>query len=128
MESEIKGKGKPMDHERINIHQSTMSCGVMELSRISEDTADAVYALASRLYHPARGNPCAFFIWSNLRWADDLGDFVTKNEFGHIATVGPQENPRTGNQIYVHLWSIDHEMFKKWYIAQRVARMKKAGT
>lgn len=117
-----------MDHERVNITQSSMSCGVMELSRISEDIEDATYAIATRMYHPARGNPCAFFVWSNLQLADLLTQFVRKEKLGMIVTVGPSENPRTGNLIYIHTWEIAHDVFKAWYIEKRIARLKKAGT
>src|SRR3546814_5463765 len=55
-----------MDHERVNISSYTMSCGVMELSRIGEETEGVLYALASRLYHPCRGAPCACFLFSDV--------------------------------------------------------------
>ena len=117
-----------MDHERVNISQSSMSCGVMELSRISDDLEDVVFAIATRLYHPARGNPCACFVWSNLNKNDALAQFVRNERFGIITRIGPTENPRTGNMIYIYTWEIKHDAFKAWYITRRIERLKKAGT
>lgn len=124
-----------MDHERVNISQSVMSCGVMELSRIGDDTEDVLYALGSRLYHPARGNPCAFFVFSDI--ATDAGETssqrlaneVKRLRLGTIAQpTHPEENPRTGNHITIYVWSIDHDAFKAWYARQRMARMMKVGS
>lgn len=123
-----------MDHERVNISQSVMSCGVMELSRIGDDTEDVLYALASRLYHPARGNPCAFFVFSDIEdgsvtASHRLMDEIHRLRFGTvIQPKHSEENPRTGNHITVFLWAINHDAFKGWYARQRAARMMKVGT
>ena len=125
-----------MDHESVNIRSTTMSCGVMELSRISDDVEKVLYQIASHLYHPSRGAPCAFFVWSDVVLdestdcdtnADMLRHVVLKKEFGDISLSHPAENPRTGNYIVVFMWKIHHNMFKAWYREERVRRMRKVG-
>lgn len=121
-----------MDHESVNIRSTTMSCGVMELSRIDSDTNKALYQLASHLYHPSRGAPCAFFVWSDLggpqqTTADELDRAVLGKELGRMNYSPMAENPRTGNLILVYTWTIDHAKFKAWYRKERVKRMRKVG-
>lgn len=103
----------------------------MQLSRISEDTADVAYAIASRLYHPSRGNPCAFFIFSDIAAdktaSERLANFVATSGFGIMSTSGSRENPHTGNYILIYTWAINHEQFKRWYSQQRIMRMKNVG-
>ena len=117
-----------MDHERVNAHISYMSCGVMELSRVSSDIDGVFYALASRLYHPARGEPCAFFVWSDLPQDDKLARAVMTSNFGAVTYTSDAENPKTGNIIKVYVWKVDHTNFKKWYQTQRVKKLGKVGT
>ncbi len=122
-----------MDHERVNITSSQMSCGVMELSRINEDTEGVLYAIASRLYHPSRGNPCGAFVFSDLATenetaADKLRFSVRTQKFGSCTMSSAFENPKTGNVILIYTWLIDHEPFKKWYGEQRVKKIGKVGT
>jgi hypothetical protein len=120
-----------MDHERVNVHTTSMSCGVLELSRINEDTEGVLYALGSRLYHPSRGDPVALFIFSDIAFektsSSRLMDEVQKRLFGVVETSFPCENPKTGNVIVVFTWTINHEQFKKWYAEQRVKKLSKVG-
>lgn len=120
-----------MDHERVNISQSSMSCGVLEISRMDSDAKAVCYAIASRLYHPARGTPAAFIVWSDL--APEPGqytfaDWVNKECFGAVTKTGVAENPKTGNQIVVWTWRIYHEVFKDWYAKERAVRLTKVGS
>lgn len=128
-----------MDHERVNISTLDISCGVMGLSRISDDTEAVLYAIASRLYHPSRGQPCAQFVWSDVTDEDDggysngekLANVIKDLRFHKGVTVlrtVAVENPRTGNHIYTWVWTVDHAEFKAWYAEQRVLKMKKVGT
>jgi hemolysin-activating ACP:hemolysin acyltransferase len=116
-----------MDHERVNIHTTSMSCGVLELSRISADIEDVLYAIATRLYHPARGEPAAFIVWSDIVTETTLADVVDTKKFGKMTTSYCMDNPKTGNPIVVFTWAIYHEPFKAWYSRERVARIKKVG-
>ena len=121
-----------MDHESVNIRSTTMSCGVMELSRIDSDVGRVLYQLASHLYHPSRGSPCAFFVWSDLggpqqTTADELDRAVLGKELGRMNYSPITENPRTGNLILVYTWTIEHTKFKSWYRNERVKRMRRVG-
>jgi len=102
-----------------------MSCGVIELSSIQKDYEGVLFALASSLYHPSRGQPAAFVVWSDTDL--ELFNFINLiKKFPKQATSqGPVENPKTGNGIYVFTWEIPHEEFKQWYKDQRIARIKK---
>lgn len=120
-----------MDHERVNISRSQISCGVMELHRIGDDTEDVLYAIASRLYHPSRGYPCAFFIFSDVDEESASSRLFGKVQLLKIGTitVSPRsENPQTGNVIIVYTWLIDHERFKTWYSAKRISKLGKVGS
>lgn len=120
-----------MDHERVNIHTSGISCGVLELSRIDNDHKGVCYAVATHLYHPSRGTPAAFVIWSNVappEFGDDtLCDFIRKHGFGIITASVAVDNPKTGNMIQVWTWAIQHGIFKEWYAKERVAKLKNVG-
>ena len=123
-----------MDHESVNIRNSTMSCGVMELSRIDSDIEKVLYCIASTLYHPSRGSPCAFFVWSdvwigeeNVPNAERLSELIDNKGLGIVDTCKPAENPRTGNMILVYIWTIHHARFKAWYRKERVKKMRKMG-
>jgi hypothetical protein len=121
-----------MDHERVNVSSSHMSCGIMELSRIGDEKDAVLYSLASRLYHPARGAPCAAFLWSDIVMegtsSELLRDTVIKYKFGDVSRSRPMENPRTGNMICVYTWIIDHTLFKEWYSQQRVKKLAEVGS
>jgi hypothetical protein len=122
-----------MDHQSVNIHNTSMSCGVNELSRINDDIEKVLYQIASSLYHPARGNPCAFFVWSDLSTfegstnAERLCVTVNDRNFGDVDDSPHAENPKTGNFILIYVWKIDHGRFKAWYKKERLKRFKKVG-
>lgn len=124
-----------MDHESVNMSNCTMSCGVVELSRIGDDVDKVLYQLASRLYHPSRGSPCAFFVWSDVTFdgisdsnSEKLRNAVEYERFGLIDISSRAENPRTSNIIQIYIWNIKHKRFKAWYSKERVKRIKKVGT
>lgn len=122
-----------MDHSRVNVNSSGISCGVKELSRMSDEAQENLFAIANTFYHPSRGNPPAFCIWSNL---DDLtlnggegtnGHRLQKAieaaKFGVVTKTSPALNPNTGNPIAVWTWLIEHEAFKKWYKAHKILKL-----
>lgn len=118
-----------MNHERVNIRPSYMSCGILELSRIGPDFKDVLFAIGSHLYHPSRGSPAALIVWSDLNVADTnssyLTDQINLDWLGEVTVSDPVENPKTGNIIVVYTWHIDHVKFKAWYVKQRIERLKK---
>jgi hypothetical protein len=122
-----------MDHERVNIDTTRMSCGIMELSRMDDSDTDAVlYAVASRLYHPSRGQPCALALFSDI--ADGVPNSSTKLitrirelGLGDTGCTPAVENPKTSNFITVWWWNIGHTAFKKWYSQRRVAKLAAVG-
>lgn len=116
-----------MDHERVNLQSSGISCGVLEMSRMDKDVEAVAYAVATRLYHPARGTPAAFVIWSDIVGDYKFYEWIEKKGFGIMSKSCATENPKTGNVIAVYTWCILHEPFKRWYAARRVAKLKKVG-
>jgi hypothetical protein len=121
-----------MNHERVNISTLPISCGILGLDRISLETDDVLYAIASRLYHPSRGAPAAQAIWSDLNEIHSAGEHlagrILDGGHGFVLRASPVENPKTGNVIVTYIWEFNHERFKQWYVAERVKRLKKAGT
>jgi hypothetical protein len=123
-----------MDHDRVKISSTPMSCGVFVLSGIT-DVNGAIYQIASRLYHPSRGEPVAFLIASDV--FDDGVETNTSLLFLEMKRRGlllqkqisqAAENPKTGNTIMVYTGLIDHAVFKAWYSNERTRRVGKVGT
>jgi hypothetical protein len=126
-----------MDHSRVNIDHSSISCGVRELSRMSDEAEENLFAIANSFYHPSRGQPPAFCIWSNLDGKEGtlvnggegtnghrLAKEITSLGFGKVIKSDPSINPNTGSIIAVWTWIVDHEPFKKWYKAQKIEKLK----
>jgi hypothetical protein len=126
-----------MDHARVNINNSNISCGVKELSRMSDEAKENLFAIGSRFYHPAHGQPPAFCVWSNLDGKEGtevnggegtnghrLAAAIDKLGFGKVAKSDPAINPNTGSVIAVWTWLVDHETFKKWYKEQKIEKLK----
>jgi len=118
-----------MDHEVVNLQSSSISCGVVQISRISDEEGDKVlFAIANSFYHPARGNPPAFAIFSNVvdteTSASRLASLVERHSFGYVEKSAPAFNPRTGNLISIWTWAIAHETFKKFYTDKRIEKAK----
>jgi hypothetical protein len=121
------------DHERVNFADFVRSCGVMQLSRLDSETVPVLFSIATRLYHPSRGNPCAFFMFSDTNNEDgapsrSLVKLIGELGIGTVMQTDPVENPRTGNEVIVYVWAVDHEPFKKWYAEQRIKKMRTVGT
>jgi hypothetical protein len=120
-----------MDHRKVDISGTSISCGVKQLHRIDDDIEGALYAIASDLYHPARGSPCAFFVMSDIVGEETatskLLTYVAANNLGAYFTSKTEENPKTGNLIAVYVWAIEHATFKAWYAAKRIVKMKAVG-
>ena len=118
------------DDHHVSILTSSASCGIAEASNLGKDMSKVLYAIASYFYHPARGSPSAFLMWSDVKGGrgKDLMDFILK----HLQTYDDDlydsklvENPKTSNEIQVYLWLIPHKEFKEWYLRERVRRASK---
>lgn len=105
-----------------------MSCGVGQLYGITSDPIKVLYAIATQLYHPARGTPYAFVMWSDTEESngEKLIAFITELfDDNHLTETDWVENPKTSNKIKVFIWEIPHEELKEWYLKMRVERAKK---
>jgi hypothetical protein len=124
-----------MDNHHVYISDSRASCGILELSDFKSDSRKVLYALANHLYHPARGTPASFVMWSDIILETGLSNggqlFKTiEDTFGGIGGGGllgsdVVENPKTSNEIQVYLWTIPHEKFREWYKQERVRRAQR---
>jgi hypothetical protein len=117
-----------MDHERLRISQSPMSCGIAELSGITDASdEDVLFAIGTNLYHPARGNPVAFLLYSNTvddkRWPE-LASTIVSLRLGDVDSTHEALNPKTGNMIYVITWLLNHEVFRSWWNKEKLARLQ----
>lgn len=118
-----------MDHSRVDISGSSISCGVGQISRLSDEQEENLFAIAAYFYHPAHGTPKAFLLWSNL--SDQatnghrLAKAVEEHGFGKVTVSDPALNGKTGNCICIWMWKIKHRAFKKWFLEQKVAKLKK---
>lgn len=115
-----------MDNHHVNITPSHISCGIVELYRLESDSRKVLFALANYEYHPSRGNPHAYAIWSDV--PDSNGAKLYKEIMAHLpwskpATMGPVINPQTGNPIFTYIWAIPHEEFRKWYKEEKIKRI-----
>ena len=123
-----------MQHDRVNIYCSHISCGVLELSRISDDRETVLFQVASRLYHPSRGEPAAQIIYSDLfdrnnpSSSQKLSQLISDMKFGVVYRSDPVENPKTGNIISTFVWTVCHTTFKKWYSEERSKKVRKVGS
>jgi hypothetical protein len=115
-----------MDNHHAQITGSSASCGILEVSHPDADSKKVAYSIASHLYHPSRGNPVAFAMWSDLVESNGakLAAYLGEN-FGGITETSSCENPKTGNEIQVFIWTIPHEEFRKWYKETRISIAKK---
>jgi hypothetical protein len=117
-----------VDHARVNVNSSYISCGVRELSRLSDDAKENLFAIANALYHPAHSQPCAFIIWSNV---DDrrtnghnLKTLIDELSVGAVYKTASAINPNTGNPICIWTWMVNHEALRKWYFERRLEKLK----
>lgn len=102
---------------------------------MSDEAEENLFAIANTFYHPSRGQPPAFAVWSNL---DDmtinggegtnghrLQKAITAHDFGTVVKSDPALNPNTGNPIAVWTWLVDHKNFKKWYKEEKIKKLQK---
>lgn len=117
-----------MEHRRVDIQGSAISCGVTQISRLSDEQEGNLFAIATRFYHAAHGQPPAFVIWSNL--ADQvtnghrIAHKIDELGFGQVLLTNPEVNPNTGALICVWVWQVNHEKFKEWYKEAKVQKLK----
>ena len=121
-----------MDNHHVQISPLRCSCGGIELFSLSEDPAKILYAVANYLYHPSRGLPAAFMVWSDVDEEGSRGGTLHKKirslelEFDvHFSAMNTIENPKTGNMIVFYVWEFPHEIFRAWWKKERVERLKR---
>lgn len=117
-----------MEHRRVDISSSNISCGVKQISRLSDEQDGNLFAIGTSFYHAAHGQPPAFVMWSNLadqetnghRFAARVGEL----RLGNIMQTPAEVNPNTGALICVWTWQVNHETFKEWYKAAKIEKLK----
>jgi hypothetical protein len=117
-----------MDNHYVQLASSHISCGVLEAYGLTEEPRNILYGIATRLYHPSRGAPAAFVIWSDVATIGSRGEQLATligSEFGEPVPREEAENPLTGNRIELYVWTVRHEYFREWYKKERIARLKK---
>jgi hypothetical protein len=121
-----------MDNHHVLISSLRCSCGGIELAGLSEDPKKILYAVANYLYHPARGLPAAFMVWSDLDGDGSRGynlhKYIKSLEFKEMvyhSRMNTMENPKTGNHIAFFIWEFPHEAFREWWKKERVERLKR---
>lgn len=116
-----------MDHTRVDIRSTSISCGINELSRISEDTKDAVFAVANHCNHPSRGEPATFFIASDVTDVETstqrFMDYVEENKLGVVLKSASEINPKTGNPICIYMWTPDHKNLREFYLKTKIEKL-----
>lgn len=115
-------------HSHVTMYESQASCGILEIYNLSKDNKKVLYAIATRLYHPSRGAPAAFVLWSAT--SDDpcpLYDYIKslKMDPAALFVTEYRDNPKTGNNMAVYLWAIPHEAFRAWYKTQKLAKLER---
>lgn len=117
-----------MNHSRVDIQTTSISCGVVQISRISDDLEDVLFAIGTRFYHAAHGNPPAFVLWSNLADVETNGHRITnliaKLGLGDVHQTPKEVNPNTGAVICVWIWQVKHEVFKDWYKKTKINKLE----
>jgi hypothetical protein len=117
-----------MDHDRVNFAPTQISCGISQLYGITDSSnEDVLFAIGTRLYHPSRGQPVAAFIYSNTvedKRGVDFFKAASLFGFGGMQYSEEMLNPKTGNVIRMTTWHINHVNFRKWWIAEKLKRLK----
>lgn len=119
------------DNHHVAVCSSQISCGVAQVYNITSDAEKVLYAIATQLYHPARGSPYAFLTWSDtedsngLKLANFIDSLYGKLSGFPINQTNWAENPKTSNKICIWVWEIPHEELKKWYLNQRMVKASK---
>jgi hypothetical protein len=104
----------------------------MELSGITDDTEGILYQIGAQLYHPSRGIPVAFLLWSGIaggqgkQATDHLMDALNKHALAYVFTSARADNPKTGNVIQVFTAAIKHETYRACYLKMRADKFNKA--
>lgn len=118
-----------MNHSRVDIQSTSISCGVTQISRIADDLEDVLFAIGTRFYHAAHGQPPAFVLWSNLADVETNGHrikaLIEKLGFGNVHQTPNEVNPNTGAVICVWIWQVKHETFKDWYKNTKIEKLAK---
>lgn len=124
--------GEYVNSKQARFDRSYVSCGVTELHHLpNQPPAQVLFAIANNLYHKANGRPAAFLLWSDVvrgevqSRGEALAEHIkAQGAIGAGLTASRKAiNPRTGNVIQVYLWTLDHDVFRKWYIEEYANRI-----
>lgn len=122
--------GEYINSQNLRFDRSHISCGVIEVHHIPENTQRSVFAIATTLYHKANPRPAAFLIFSDVVGETYIGRgerlaaaMEKLGVVGNITASDKAVNPRTGNTIRVWLVTLDHDSFRKWYQEELANRL-----
>jgi hypothetical protein len=104
----------------------------MEVHHLPEQSASkTLFSILNALYHKANPRPTAFVMFS------DVMDAGVKSRGALLAikikelwpnasfyATGPSVNPKTGNDICVWIWTLDHDSLRKYYSDELMHRVE----
>ncbi len=101
--------------------ESTTSCGINEISSISEsdNTPEGIVKYIVR-----NADKKAHFIYSDVTMkrkklikskGEELSKYIKKHKLGKITVSPPALNKNSGNTIKQWIWTPDHKELKTWY-------------
>lgn len=103
---------------------SSISCGVLQLSRFDEyhDPADLLSHSVYE-YYDHDIPEVRFIIFSDINTkghgGSGVAEYIKTNGLGEIWQSNTRINPNTGNRICVWVWEVDSKKFSKWYKANK---------
>jgi hypothetical protein len=120
-----------MEHEvlkpRPAVYLSGLGCcGIREMSGLYtsvDQEKEAAMVLAENMYntnsHDYYGQNFRYIVFSEAsgRYGERFADFLHREgltDLGLVST-GRNVNPNSGNEVRVWIWTVDHEVFKKWW-------------
>lgn len=126
--------GEYVHSKQARFDKSYVSCGVMEVHHLPEQSASkTLFSVVNALYHKANPRPAAFVIFSDICEAgmtsrgEALAIYIESAQSkigGDLHASRRMVNPKTGNVICIWLWTLDHDMLRKWYADELMNRVE----
>lgn len=99
-------------------------CGIREIDGL-EYARDCKYALHEFLHRTKRNRLFRFAIFSesNFTWnyhhgmtdyGQKLAAYIKQHKLGKVTKSNTAQNPNSGNNVTVWIWSVDWDALKKW--------------
>lgn len=114
--------GDYVHSQQARFDKSLVSCGVMEVHHLPDKTpSHTCFSILNALYHKANPRPAAFVLFSDVDSApisrgQQLARHINDTFQKSVLFVSRSRiNPKTGNYIYVWLWTLDHDELRKYY-------------